>query len=58
MVAITGDWTAFELRRLAAASKYASQSKRLLSLVAVLAGMGRQTLNDWVRQFNARGPKG
>jgi hypothetical protein len=39
--AITGDWTACELRRLAAASRHANQSRRLLSLATVLDGMNR-----------------
>jgi transposase len=68
-IAITGDWTASELRRLAAASRHANQSRRLLSLAAVLdgmnrteaariGGMDRQTLRDWVHRFNERGPEG
>ncbi len=68
-IAIEGDWTALELRRLAAASRHANQSRRLLSLAAVLdgmdraeaariGGMDRQTLRDWVHRFNARGPEG
>jgi len=68
-IAIGGDWTASELRRLAAASKHANQSRRLLSLAAVLdgmnradaariGGMDRQTLRDWVHRFNERGPDG
>ncbi|MFG1250560.1 winged helix-turn-helix domain-containing protein, partial [Xanthobacter flavus] len=51
------------------ASKHASQSRRLLSLAAVLdgmdraeaariGGMDRQTLRDWVHRFNALGPDG
>jgi transposase len=68
-IAITGDWTASELRRLAAVSRNANQSRRLLSLAAVLdgmnradaariGGMDRQTLRDWVHRFNERGPEG
>ena len=63
------DYSAIDLRRLAAASKKANQSRRLLSLAAVLdgmnrteaariGGMDRQTLRDWVHRFNARGPDG
>lgn len=63
------DYSAFELRRLAASSKHANQSQRLLSLAAVLdgmsredaariGGMDRQTLRDWVHRFNAEGPEG
>ena len=68
-IAIEGKWTASELRRLAASSKHANQSRRLLSLAAVLdgmnrteaariGGMDRQTLRDWVHRFNERGPEG
>jgi transposase len=58
-----------ELRRLAARTKDANQSRRLLSIAAVLEGMSRadaarvggmdrQTLRDWVHRFNERGPEG
>ena len=68
-IGIAGDWTAVELRRLAAASRHANQSRRLLSLAAVLdgmnrteaariGGMDRQTLRDWVHRFNDHGPDG
>jgi transposase len=68
-ITIEGKWTASELRRLAASSKHANQSRRLLSLAAVLdgmnrteaariGGMDRQTLRDWVHRFNERGPEG
>jgi transposase len=68
-ISITGEWTAVELRRLAAASRHANQSRRLLSLAGVLdgmnrteaariGGMDRQTLRDWVHRFNERGPEG
>jgi transposase len=63
------DFSASELRRLAAATKNANQSRRLLSLAAVvdgmsrteaarIGGMDRQTLRDWVHRFNERGPDG
>jgi transposase len=63
------DYTAGELRRLAATTRHASQSRRLLSLAAVLdgmnrtdaariGGMDRQTLRDWVHRFNELGPDG
>ena len=63
------DFSAQELRRLAATTKNANQSRRLLSLAAVLEGMNRieaariggmdrQTLRDWVRRFNEHGPDG
>ena len=63
------DFSAGELRRLAATTKNANQSRRLLSLAAVLdrmsrteaariGGMDRQTLRDWVHGFNQHGPEG
>ncbi len=68
-VKIRTDYSAAELRRLAASSKDANRSRRLLSLAAVLdgmnredaariGGMDRQTLRDWVHRFNAEGPDG
>jgi transposase len=68
-VSLREDYSAVELRRLAAATKNANQSRRLLSLAAVLdgmnrteaariGGMDRQTLRDWVHRFNAHGPDG
>jgi transposase len=68
-VKIRTDYSATELRRLAASSKDANRSRRLLSLAAVLDGMSReeaariggmdhQTLRDWVHRFNAEGPDG
>jgi len=68
-VELRTDYSAADLRRLAAASKDANQSRRLLSLAAVLdgmnrtdaakmGGMDRQTLRDWVHRFNERGPDG
>ena len=68
-VMVRAGFSADELRRLAAASKHANQSRRLLSLAAVLdgmsradaariGGMDRQTLRDWVHRFNERGPEG
>ena len=58
-----------QLRALARRSKDVNQSRRLLSLAAVLdgmnraeaariGGMDRQTLRDWVHRFNAAGPDG
>src|SRR3954468_24066513 len=63
------DFSAGELRRLAAATKNANQSRRLLALAAVLdgmsrteaariGGMDRQTLRDWVHRFKAHGQEG
>jgi transposase len=68
-VSVRTDFSAAELRRVAATSKDAKQSRRLLSLAAVLdgmsrteaariAGMERQTLRDWVHRFNECGPDG
>ena len=61
--------TSAALRRLAARTKDANQGRRLLSIAAVLDGMGRadaariggmdrQTLRDWAHRFNERGPAG
>jgi transposase len=68
-VRLREDYSAAELRGLAAAAKNANQSRRLLSLAAVrdgmnrteaarIGGMDRQTLRDWVHRFNAGGPDG
>lgn len=68
-VKLREDYSAGELRQLAARSKDANQSRRLLSLAAVregmsrtnaarIGGMDRQTLRDWVHRFNASGPDG
>jgi transposase len=68
-VNLRGDYSAAELRRLARGTRNANQSRRLLSLAAVLdgmsrteaariGGMDRQTLRDWVHRFNADGPDG
>lgn len=63
------DYTAAELRQLAKETRDVNQSRRLLSLAAVLdgmsrtdaarvGGMDRQTLRDWVHRFNEAGPEG
>src|SRR5215211_935171 len=68
-IAIRSDYSAAQLRLLAGRAKDANQSRRLLSLAAVLEGMNRtdaariggmdrQTLRDWVHRFNERGPDG
>jgi transposase len=68
-VKLREDYSAAELRRLAAGTKRASQSRRLLSLAAIvdgmnrteaarIGGMDRQTLRDWVHRFNQHGPDG
>ena len=61
--------SAASLRSLAAKSRDAAQSRRLLAIAMVLegasrldaarqAGMDRQTLRDWVHRYNAHGPDG
>lgn len=66
-IKIRTDYSAGELRRLAKVSRDVNQSRRLLSLAAVLdgmsredaarvGGMDRQTLRDWVHRFNEAGP--
>src|SRR5665647_3862915 len=66
-VPLRTDFSASELRRLAKRPNDNNQSRRLLSLAAVLEGMNRtdaariggmdrQTLRDWVHRFNEAGP--
>lgn len=68
-VRLRTDFTAGELRRLAATTQHANPCRRLLSLVAVvdgmsradaarIGGMDRQTSRDWVHRFNELGPDG
>jgi len=68
-VKLRTDFSAKELRRRATAASDANQSRRLLSLAAVLdgmnrtdsariGGMDRQTLRDWVHRFSEHGPDG
>lgn len=68
-VKLRTDYSAAELRRLAKETRDTKQSRRLLSLAAVLdgmsradaariGGMDRQTLRDWVHRFNGEGPEG
>ena len=68
-VELRDDYSADELRRLAARSRDVKQSRRLLALAGVMDGMSRemaarigamdrQTLRDWVHAFNAQGPDG
>jgi len=63
------DYSPAELRGFARRVKDTNQSRRILSLAAVLdgmnrddaariGGMDRQTLRDWVHRFNALGPDG
>eukprot|EP01036_Dinobryon_divergens_P000319 gene319-388_t len=69
VVEIKQSHTPGELRRLAALGKNANQSRRLLSIAAVLdgmsraeaakiGGMDRQTRRDWAHRFNELGPDG
>ena len=68
-IALREDYDAVELRRLARSCRDSRQTRRLLALAAVYAGMSReaaaavggmdrQTLRDWVHRFNAEGPDG
>jgi len=68
-VGLRDDFTAPDLRRLAAKAKDADQVRRLLALAAVydgmdretaarIGGMDRQTLRDWAHRFNEYGPVG
>ncbi len=68
-VTLRTDYSAEDLRRLAKRALSNNQSRRLLSLAAVLdgmsradaariGGMDRQTLRDWVHRFNEAGPDG
>lgn len=66
---IRSDFDAAHLRLLASRSRDANQARRLLSLAAIydgmnrkdaaiVGGMDRQTLRDWVHRFNDMGPDG
>ena len=68
-ICIRDDYSAGELRKLAARARDGHQSRRLLALAAVrdgmrrgdaarIGGMDRQTLRDWVHRFNRDGPEG
>ena len=68
-VKLRTEYSTLDRRRLAAGSRHANQSRRLLSLAAVLDGMDReqaarigsmdrQMLRDWVHRFNKGGPDG
>jgi transposase len=68
-IALRTDYSADELRALAAKTRDANQCRRLLALAAVaegrpraeaaaIGGMDRQTLRDWVHRFNMQGPEG
>jgi transposase len=66
-IAMRGDYDAQHLRALAKQSDDADQTRRLLALAAIydgssrgeaakLAGVGLQTIRDWVLRFNVEGP--
>jgi transposase len=68
-IALRGDFSGNDLRRLAKASGDAGQARRLLVLAEIsdgsartdaarIGGVGLQTVRDWVLRFNARGPEG
>ena len=68
-IALRRDFTAEQVRGLAAGAGDAAQARRLLSIAAVydgmsradaarIGGMDRQTLRDWVHRFNDAGPDG
>jgi transposase len=68
-IALRADHGADDLRRLARASREASQTRRLLALAAIydgasrteaarIGGVGLQIVRDWVARFNAEGPAG
>jgi transposase len=68
-LALRGDFTAADLKRLARESRDAGQTRRLLALAVIYdgesrataaetGGVGRQIVRDWVERFNAEGPDG
>jgi len=68
-LAVRSDFTAGDVRGFARWAKDAAQTRRLLTIAAVLdgasredaakiGGMDRQTLRDWVIRFNEQGPDG
>lgn len=68
-IALREDFDGAGLRRLAKATKDATQSRRLLALAEIYDGgarsdaarigsVGLQVIRDWVLRFNADGPKG
>lgn len=68
-IALRGDFTGEELRGFAKRTGHAGQSRRLVTLALIYdgglrtaaaryAGVGLQTVRDWVLRFNARGPEG
>src|SRR5436189_5944300 len=68
-IAVRTDYTAGEVRRFAQRAKDVAQARRLSAIAAVLdgasreeaamiGGMDRQTLRDWVIRFNEQGADG
>lgn len=68
-VPVRDDYSAEDLRKLAAQRIDSNQARRLLAIAMVLdgasraeaarcGGMDRQTLRDWVHRFNDQGPDG
>lgn len=68
-LALRGDYSGSDLKRLARESRDADQTRRLLALAviynggsrgdaAATGGVGRQIVRDWVERFNAEGPDG
>jgi transposase len=66
---LRADFDAAQLRRLAVGAVDGHQARRLLGIAAaydglsraeaaMIAGMDRQILRDWVRRFNEEGPEG
>lgn len=68
-IGLRGDFDGSALRRVAKTTRDAKQIRRLLTLAAIydggsrgdaarIAGVGLQTIRDWVLRFNAKGPDG
>ena len=68
-VPLRSDFDAASVRRIARRSKEAPQARRLLALAAIydgatrseaalMGGVTRQIVRDWVVKFNAHGPQG
>ena len=68
-IGLGDDFDGAALRRLARATRFANQGRRLLALAEIcdgasrsdaarIGGVGLQIVRDWVMGFNARGPDG
>ena len=68
-IGLGDDFDGAALRRLARATRFANQGRRLLALAEIydgasrsdaarIGGVGLQIVRDWVVRFNARGPDG